>query len=357
MAKGGLAKQRFRERRQYNRIVGQLQTLKDAGYTADDIRAAGPNAWRELQGYNLVRDPLTGTYTNGATATVPGTTATVPGTTATATVPGTATTPNQYTNATIAPAWAQNAIAGPFNSAITAMTQPPLKNPPGITRFEDGSVQETFEDGSFRNITPTTTTTPAQPLQWWQRVQQAEQAKKAKTPQENQLGGVGTDPYGPVVPPGYTAPPNPTGNPFNKDAGPSIPFGKDFGISLPFVPQWLNGINSNGGVGNTPYGPVTPAGYVAPPNPVGSPKTGSVGGPKTWRNWTPLDFSMFASGPQYGSGGGGSSWYNNYRRRGRGGGGWKNWRPQQQGGYVSDGGNNYNNGPIWGAGLGNWNLG
>ncbi len=47
MAKG-LARQRFQERQQRNRIVSQLNQLKAAGYTTEDIRAAGSNAYRAL---------------------------------------------------------------------------------------------------------------------------------------------------------------------------------------------------------------------------------------------------------------------------------------------------------------------
>jgi hypothetical protein len=50
MAKGGLAKQRFQERQQYNRIVGQLNQLRGAGYTTEQIRNAGNDAWEELGG-------------------------------------------------------------------------------------------------------------------------------------------------------------------------------------------------------------------------------------------------------------------------------------------------------------------
>jgi hypothetical protein len=50
MAKGGLARQRFEERRQYNQIVGQLNQLRQAGYSTEDIRAAGNNAYNVLTG-------------------------------------------------------------------------------------------------------------------------------------------------------------------------------------------------------------------------------------------------------------------------------------------------------------------
>jgi hypothetical protein len=50
MAKGGLAKQRFQERQQYNRIVGQLNQLRGAGFTTEQIRNAGNDAWEELGG-------------------------------------------------------------------------------------------------------------------------------------------------------------------------------------------------------------------------------------------------------------------------------------------------------------------
>jgi hypothetical protein len=84
---------------------------------------------------------------------------------------------------------------------------------------------------------------------------------------------------------------------------------------------------------------------------LGSPKTGPVGGPKEWRNWTPLDFSMFQTGPHSNYG----SWYNNYRKR-RGGGGGRRYQQRGDQGYVSGGGD-YNNGPAWGSGLANWSIG
>ncbi len=66
--KGGLARQRFRAKQRYNRTVSQLDRLRAAGNTTEDIRAAGKNAWRELQGYNIVKDKQTGQwgYADGA---------------------------------------------------------------------------------------------------------------------------------------------------------------------------------------------------------------------------------------------------------------------------------------------------
>lgn len=46
--KGGLAKQRFRDRQRRNRIIGQLEELHAADFSADEIRAAGPNAYASL---------------------------------------------------------------------------------------------------------------------------------------------------------------------------------------------------------------------------------------------------------------------------------------------------------------------
>ena len=51
MAKGGLARERFEQKKQRNKIISQLERLKGAGYTTEDIRAAGPNAWQTLQGW------------------------------------------------------------------------------------------------------------------------------------------------------------------------------------------------------------------------------------------------------------------------------------------------------------------
>jgi hypothetical protein len=48
MAKGGLQRQRLEQRRQNNQIVAQLNQLKDSGYTDDQIRAQGSNAWKNL---------------------------------------------------------------------------------------------------------------------------------------------------------------------------------------------------------------------------------------------------------------------------------------------------------------------
>jgi len=71
MAKGGRARERFRARQRYNRIVNQLNQLRSAGFTTEDIRAAGPNAWRELRQSGAPTQPAAAP---GATAFVPGTT-------------------------------------------------------------------------------------------------------------------------------------------------------------------------------------------------------------------------------------------------------------------------------------------
>ena len=44
------ARERYLKRVQRNRIVGQLNQLRQAGYTAEDIREAGSDAWYELGG-------------------------------------------------------------------------------------------------------------------------------------------------------------------------------------------------------------------------------------------------------------------------------------------------------------------
>jgi hypothetical protein len=304
MAKGGRAKERFRERQLVNRLNAEYTRLK----------GANPNATAE-QIFAMQR-----------TGTTPAEAAT---TTAQAA---------EYANATTAPAWAQTAM-----SDMPATTQPDRSG-----------------------ITPT----PAapQPLQWWQYAQQAQQAKTAQgggskarysltpTPTPNQNGGVGTTPYGPVAPPGYVAPPNPKApkSVFGTSTGSSIPFGTNFNISMPTVPQWLNGTNANGGVGNQPYGPVTPAGYVAPPNPTTG--TGSTGGPGIVQGRTPNpntgipDFPMLASlgeAPATGSG-----WYSNWRRKKKGGGGgYKQWQPQERPAYEP------REPFIPGPGLSNWSIG
>jgi hypothetical protein len=59
MAKGGLAKQRFQEKQQRNRIVAQLNQLKGAGYTTEQIRNAGNDAWEELGGATLGQPQVT----------------------------------------------------------------------------------------------------------------------------------------------------------------------------------------------------------------------------------------------------------------------------------------------------------
>jgi LysM repeat protein len=48
MAKGGLARQRFQEKQQRNRIVAQLNQLRGQGFSQEQIRAAGPNAFQAL---------------------------------------------------------------------------------------------------------------------------------------------------------------------------------------------------------------------------------------------------------------------------------------------------------------------
>jgi len=62
------ASQRYQARVQRNRIIGQLERLDDV-YSPEDIRNAGNNAWKELGGADLVKDPLTGKW-GGGTYTV-----------------------------------------------------------------------------------------------------------------------------------------------------------------------------------------------------------------------------------------------------------------------------------------------
>jgi len=48
MAKGGLARERFQAKQQQNRIIAQLNQLRGAGFTQEQIRAAGPGAFQTL---------------------------------------------------------------------------------------------------------------------------------------------------------------------------------------------------------------------------------------------------------------------------------------------------------------------
>lgn len=48
--KGGLARQRFQAKQQRNKIISQLNQLHAAGFTDEDVRNAGNNAYRELIG-------------------------------------------------------------------------------------------------------------------------------------------------------------------------------------------------------------------------------------------------------------------------------------------------------------------
>jgi hypothetical protein len=64
--KGGRQKQEFQERQQRNRIISQLERLYAVGNTVEDIREAGNDAWLELGGPDIVKDPLTGEFSYGA---------------------------------------------------------------------------------------------------------------------------------------------------------------------------------------------------------------------------------------------------------------------------------------------------
>lgn len=54
MAKGGRQRAEFLAQKQRNRIIGQLNSLHQQGFSDDDIRAAGNNAYRTLSGTNQV---------------------------------------------------------------------------------------------------------------------------------------------------------------------------------------------------------------------------------------------------------------------------------------------------------------
>ena len=63
------ARQRFEDKKQRNEIIRQLNALKSAGFTTEDIRGAGKDAWTELGGPDLVSQG-NGLYTVGDGDTV-----------------------------------------------------------------------------------------------------------------------------------------------------------------------------------------------------------------------------------------------------------------------------------------------
>jgi hypothetical protein len=202
MAKGGLAKQRFRDRQRHNRIVAQLQGLKDAGYTADQIRNAGSNAYRTLTQSGA---QPTGTT---ATATVPGT-ATETGPTAAFSQPTgalQAAANNAYQPAqmdTAAPPtqwWQRMKPANPFGN-VTGSTgtginiaSGPMYVPGGLSPEQRKAAEQVAKDA--KPVVPQWLggsmyvpggLSQAQrdniPLQWWQRTGQTPPGSTSQSPQ------------------------------------------------------------------------------------------------------------------------------------------------------------------------------
>ena len=58
------AQERYQARVQHNKIVSQLERLDDQ-YSPEEIRNAGNDAWKELGGADMVRDPTTGKWGGG----------------------------------------------------------------------------------------------------------------------------------------------------------------------------------------------------------------------------------------------------------------------------------------------------
>ena len=66
------ARERYLAKVQQNKIVAQLNALRGAGKTTEEIQAAGTSAWQKLGGENIVHNSLTGEYTFKVNDTLPG---------------------------------------------------------------------------------------------------------------------------------------------------------------------------------------------------------------------------------------------------------------------------------------------
>lgn len=295
MAKGGLARERFREKQQYNRIVAQLEKLRAAGNTTEDIRAAGPNAWKELEGWNIKKDPLTGQWAYEGAA------------------PGGVTDPASLaptgTNYAQAPAWANQSYYVPGGG----LANPNMSAAPGTTPNVGGTkiIPSWYNNsvaGGRTNVTPTRRggLIPNNPPAWlpgW--------ATRGAQVLGNGLLNMGLSQFIPMS-------------------------------ATPFITSIMNGIGANRSTRVT-------ASY---PGARGTrPVDANTGIPDFQ--------AMTQTGPQFSFGGSGGGNYTPYKkRRGRGGGGGRGTRQpiqqQQPGyeGYVSD-----NAGPAWSRGLANWGIG
>jgi hypothetical protein len=304
MAKGGLAKQRFRDRQRHNRIVAQLETLKAGGVTEDQVRAAGTSAWREYGGQalaNLEAQKAGQTPTAITTATVPGA-----------------------------------AEAGEVFSQPTAAMQAAV-------------------DNAYQ---PAQMDTSAPPTQWWQRTNQNSQTKgsfnraidEMKSPFAGVTGSTGTGiniASGPMyVPGGLSADQRKAAQQVAKDA-------------KPVVPQWLGGsVYVPGGLSQTQRDNIplqwwqrtgqTPPGSTA--------RTPQAPGTVTGRNVDPStgipDFPMLADLGNNPGGGGGYGY--NWKKRRKGGGGGGRWyQPRPDYAYDNKGREPF----VPSSGLASWSIG
>lgn len=298
MAKGGKARERLEARRRQSQIIGQLNSLQAAGYSADDIRAAGAGAWNKLGKEALSRLSNAGQNTPGQTT---------PGPTA-------ADAQSPYANATAAPAWATQSLAKPPE------------------------------------------------LQWWQRGQPGRPAAKTPGNFQNAIEALATRRDNPNLTAAQIAGRGRGTNRNNADqTRPPAIFGGAYTPSAgatPYIPTWLNpatmpilggAYTPSAGVTaaarNRNQGQATTAGTMAD---TGT-GTGSKGGRLVDPNTGIPDFPMLEGLGEGGGGGYYSSWYR--RRRRRGGGGKKT---------ITGRAVNPNRGPsnyVPSAGLTSWNIG
>jgi hypothetical protein len=303
MAKGGLAKQRFRDRQRHNRIVAQLETLKAGGVTEEQVRAAGTSAWREYGGQALANLEAQKAGQTPTAITAPGTTTTPAGATATTFSQG--------------PAWA-NASYSPTQSQMD---------------------------------------TAAPPTQWWQRTNQNSQTKgsfdrainEMKSPFSGVTGSTGTGiniSSGPMYVPGGMSPDQ-------RKAAQQV--AKD---AKPVVPQWLGGsMYVPGGLSQAQRDNIplqwwqrtgqTPPGSTA--------RTPQAPGTVTGRNVDPStgipDFPMLAG---LGEGPGGGGYGYNWKKRRKGGGGGGRWyQPRPDYAYDNKGREPF----VPSSGLASWSIG
>jgi hypothetical protein len=300
MAKGGLAKQRFRDRQRHNRIVAQLETLKAGGVTEEQVRAAGTSAWREYGGQALANLEAQKAGQTPTAITAPGTTTTPAGATATTFSQG--------------PAWA-NASYSPAQMDTAA---PP--NTQWWQRVNQSRPAATTSSNPFANVSGSAGTTIANPYAQREAATSAALTANANAAKQNQAS-----PYVPKW----------LGNWWQTVTQPINSFDPALRQGRPRDP--VMSTNQYGGTGNTPYGPVLAPGTVSRRNV--DPSTGIP------------DFPMLAG---LGEGPGGGGYGYNWKKRRKGGGGGGRWyQPRPDYAYDNKGREPF----VPSSGLASWSIG